>query len=145
LHPPPTSKGEDPAALEAGAEVPGFGQLLAKKVLEQAYADPKRITPEQINGYAKGLSSRDQIHAFAMHTKNLDQISFTPLQLGKIIFKTLIVWGESDPFLKPVATLAGDLKRALPNASLELIADCGHIPQEEHPTKTNAAIVNFLK
>jgi pimeloyl-ACP methyl ester carboxylesterase len=142
---PPTSKGQDASALEAGAEIPGFGQLLAKKVLEQAYADPKRITPGQISGYAKGLSSRDQIHAFAMHSKNLEQISFTPLQLAQIKFKTRIIWGEDDPFLKPAATLGEALRKALPNAELELIKDCGHIPQEERPTETNKAIDDFLK
>jgi pimeloyl-ACP methyl ester carboxylesterase len=140
---PPTSTAGDTAGLLGGAAVPGFGRVLAERVLKRAYANPSRITPAQIDGYAKGLSSPDQIHAFVEHSRNLIQISFSvSLLLAKIKFKTLIIWGKNDKFLEPAR---GDkLKGDLPNASLQSIDDCGHIPQEEQPAETNDAIGNFL-
>jgi pimeloyl-ACP methyl ester carboxylesterase len=132
-------------ALSAAMELPGFAAILAKQVLEQAYADASLITSAQIDGYAKGLSSRDQLQAFFKHSSNLGQISFSPSELSRIKIKTRIIWGEDDKFL-PIKN-GDDLERALlPNASpLQRIKNCGHIPQEERPAETNDLIEKFLK
>jgi pimeloyl-ACP methyl ester carboxylesterase len=140
----PPRAGEDLAALEAKAKEPGVGALLAKCILDRAYAVRTRVTQAQIDGYAEGLSSDDQIHAFVEHSRNLHQISFTQPQLTQIKFKTLIIFGKDDPFLKPAATVGAQLKTDLSNASLKLIDNCGHIPQEECPVETNDTIVKFL-
>lgn len=127
-------------APSAVMELPG--RLVAKMVLEQAYADASRITPAQIDGYAKGLSSPAQKQALTAHAANLAKISFSPAELGKIKTETLVVWGEDDTFL-PIEN-GEALQKGLPNASLERIADCGHIPHEEHAGKTNRLIAAFL-
>jgi pimeloyl-ACP methyl ester carboxylesterase len=36
-------------------------------------------------------------------------------------------------------------KKALPNATLEVIPFCGHIPQEENPEETARIILEFLE
>ena len=136
--------------LAAAVELPDFdahaqkvGRDLVTTILHGAYKDRSRVTPAQIDGYAKGLSKRDQIQAFLRHLANLNEISFSPSQLSGIKIKTLIIWGKDDGFLEPAR--ADKLKGKLPDASLEWIDDCGHIPQEERPEKTNDAIVKFLK
>jgi pimeloyl-ACP methyl ester carboxylesterase len=146
---PPTFPlgGGNMRTLAAATELPGFdapkvGRDLVTNVLHMAYRNRSLIAPGQIDGYAKGLSTRDQIQAFFKHSSNLDEISFSPSQLSGIKIKTLIIWGTDDRFLEPQRGV--NLKGELPNASLEPIDDCGHIPQEERPAKTNDAIVNFL-
>jgi pimeloyl-ACP methyl ester carboxylesterase len=55
---------------------------------------------------------------------------------------SLFVWGDRD-WLVPAA-FEDHVTRALPQAESVLMADCGHVPQFEHPTETNALIHNFL-
>lgn len=120
------------------------GPIIARQVLEQAYADPSRITPAQVGGYAKGLSSPGQKQALVKHSANLAQISFSATELGAIKTETLIIWGEKDNFL-PLRDGA-DLQHALPKAlPLKEVKDCGHIPHEEHAAETNGLIETFLK
>jgi pimeloyl-ACP methyl ester carboxylesterase len=54
----------------------------------------------------------------------------------------LFIWGDRD-WLVP-ASFEEHVMRALPHAESVLLADCGHVPQFEHPTQTNALIHNFL-
>jgi pimeloyl-ACP methyl ester carboxylesterase len=122
------------------------GPLVAE-ILRSAYHKPERITPQQIAGYAKGLSSRAQMQAFVEHSASLGE--FVPEdRLKTIDVETLIIWGEDDTFLDPSHGVA--LEKAINsgktsgNASLETIPDCGHIPQEEKPAETNKLITDFL-
>ena len=142
---PPTSTGASGlAALSASAQAAGFDRFLADQVLRAAYAKPARITSQQINGYADGLSSATQKEAFFKHSASLREISFTPTEFSRISVKTFIVWGKDDKFLEQPPR-GDDLRAALPNAELTLIDDCGHIPHEEMPIPTHDAIVDFLK
>jgi pimeloyl-ACP methyl ester carboxylesterase len=98
---PPTSAGASGlAALSASAQAPSFDRFLAEQVLRVAYAKPARITPQQINGYADGLSSATQKEAFFKHSASLGEISFAPTEFSRISVKTFIVWGKDDKFLE---------------------------------------------
>jgi pimeloyl-ACP methyl ester carboxylesterase len=55
---------------------------------------------------------------------------------------TLVVWGERDRVLP--ASQAHETAARLPNGSLELIPDCGHLPQVEHPDRFAAVLGQFL-
>jgi pimeloyl-ACP methyl ester carboxylesterase len=44
---------------------------------------------------------------------------------------TLLVWGEQDAIV-PVAAAYG-MAALLPNAAVQIIAECGHLPQQEKP------------
>lgn len=112
-------------------------QRLVREILEQAYADPERISPQQIDGYAKGLSSRSQLTALLEHRSKLSQVSVP------ITVDTLIIWGKQDNFIR-LEEHGKKLASILPNALLKTIDDCGHIPQEEQPVETNKFITAFL-
>jgi pimeloyl-ACP methyl ester carboxylesterase len=65
-----------------------------------------------------------------------------PERLHRISAKTLLVWGDHDE-LVPVA--AGELyAAAIPNARLELITDCGHLPLLEQPEQFLSVALPFL-
>jgi pimeloyl-ACP methyl ester carboxylesterase len=144
--PAPPPAGGKLAQLVAAIAVPGVtppdGPALAKAVLEWAYAPASPVTSEQIDGYAKGLSTPDQRLAFRNHLFNLGQIAFSDAELGGIDVETLVIWGKDDRVL-PI-TRGEHLRGVLPKASLKPI-DCGHIPHEERPMETNNFIESFLK
>ncbi|MGB9368123.1 MAG: alpha/beta hydrolase [Xanthobacteraceae bacterium] len=149
--PPRTSPPSGPIAeLATMIKLPGFdpapfSRQLAELVLRRAYKPPPPpvFPTAQIDGYADGLSSVDQMRAFITHSDSLDEISFADSTLKGINTKTLVIWGEDDPFLS--FTLAEPLKDALGDASLKPVKNCGHIPHEEQPKETNKLIEDFLK
>jgi pimeloyl-ACP methyl ester carboxylesterase len=54
----------------------------------------------------------------------------------------LVVWGERDRVLPP--SQAHEAITRLPNGSLELMPNCGHLPQVEHPDRFAAVLGRFL-
>ncbi len=55
---------------------------------------------------------------------------------------TLIIWGRQDPII-PLS--AGQLyHQSIPNSRLEVLENCGHRPEVEHPERFTAAVQGFL-
>ena len=63
-------------------------------------------------------------------------------ELPRLTMPTLVVWGERDRIL-PVSQ-ARAARARLPNGSLEIIPDCGHLPQVEWPDRFVRALDGFL-
>ena len=57
--------------------------------------------------------------------------------------KTLVLWGEED-LLIPVE-IAYKFHNDIPNDTLVIVNNVGHIPMEESPTKSLEAVLSFLK
>ena len=55
---------------------------------------------------------------------------------------TLIVWGREDG-LTPLAD-GERFDREIPNSTLLIIDQCGHLPNIEKPGEFNAAVLKFL-
>lgn len=124
------------------ALAPAIGAVLANAILDQAYADRTAITAAQRAGYARGLSTPEQIHAFTHHAQNLDTPTDPAPDYTQIPTETLILWSQRDPFL-PFAH-GQRLDTELPNSTLRPIANCGHIVHEERPDETLAELLAFL-
>jgi pimeloyl-ACP methyl ester carboxylesterase len=63
-------------------------------------------------------------------------------RLHRIETPTLVIWGRDDS-LVPVA-YAQEFGRRIAGSRVEVIDDCGHIPQLEQPEKTFALVSEFL-
>ena len=63
--------------------------------------------------------------------------------LSAIRAPVLILWGAQDRLLP--ATSADDFRRHIPGATVELIPDCGHIPQLERPAYTRRRVREFVE
>jgi pimeloyl-ACP methyl ester carboxylesterase len=139
--PPPAFLPIDLSGLQAPPKV------LAEKILRRIYKPGSIVNQGVIDGYADGLSSSDQIIALRSSALSLVDLSFSTTTLGKIKTETLIIWGEDDPILPPNKPIgrAEELRKALFKASLEMVKNCGHVPQEEAPMETNKLIAEFLK
>ncbi len=64
-------------------------------------------------------------------------------RLPSLRVPTLVVWGERDRVL-PYAQAREAISR-IPNGSLELIPNCGHLPQVERPDHLTKILERFLK
>ncbi len=67
-----------------------------------------------------------------------DFIKFYPL----ITIPTLILWGEKDKLIP--LSFGNQLQKVIHNATLIIINDCGHVPNEEKPDLTAQHINEFL-
>lgn len=63
-------------------------------------------------------------------------------RLQSLSLPALVVTGEHDRAVKPEESVR--LANELPGAVLEIIPDCGHLPQEERPDAFVAAVRTFL-
>ena len=119
-------------------------KLAAKLTLKACYYDKSKITKEQIETYAKPLSSGDGRYALLQTARHCIPANADELiaKLPTIKLPTLILWGRQD---KVIPLRVGELIHAgLPNSTLEVIEECGHVPQEEKPQETIGIINRFL-
>jgi pimeloyl-ACP methyl ester carboxylesterase len=65
-----------------------------------------------------------------------------PRDLARLSHETLVLWGAGDRIF-PLAT-GRLLARALPNARLEVLPRCGHVPPTERPLAFARRVVAFL-
>ena len=64
-------------------------------------------------------------------------------QLASIRQPTLILWGSKDPIAPPQD--ASFLKSKIPQASLEILENCGHSPMQDLPDRFNQEVEKFLQ
>jgi pimeloyl-ACP methyl ester carboxylesterase len=60
----------------------------------------------------------------------------------RIAMPTLLLWGDADKAVPPVYGAA--FQELLPDATLKIIENCGHLPQLERPDEFVAAVQDFL-
>lgn len=97
-----------------------YDQALAEKMLAQA------PTPEQLD---VSLKNRHTVARLAWEPRLHDP--FLHKWLHRVNVPVKFVWGEDDRIL-PVA-FAHEFKRRMPEAELEIVPRCGHLPQAEKP------------
>ena len=132
-----------PGPMGAPLRLPeSLAHVMAAFFLSRAYAQENQPSLEQINGYAAGLSSPGQLHAFTGHSMSLITIEEPLPSFAGIVNETLIVWGDQETILPP--SDGSRLSNALPSATLHSISNSGHIPHEEQPADTIKAIMEFL-
>ncbi|MBV9119273.1 MAG: alpha/beta hydrolase [Chloroflexi bacterium] len=63
-------------------------------------------------------------------------------RIHRVRAPALVIWGETDRLAAPA--YAAELSRGLIDARTELVADAGHLPQVEHPSKVARLVSSFL-
>ena len=133
----------------AGIEVPGepvvdFVSLSPREQAEHSwhdadkfFVDPSTLPPERI------AAQRANMQTMGVLTSE-HGMSDPALQakLGDIRIPALVLWGDSDGVFTPGYGRA--YAAELGNASFELVAEAGHLPQLEQSVATFAAIDGFL-
>jgi pimeloyl-ACP methyl ester carboxylesterase len=116
-----------------------------RRALELAYARPERVSRTQVEAYAQPLRSRDGRYALARSARQLvtPGAAEAAARLAGITVPTLLIWGERDRVVPP--SLGERLAAVLPDATLVVLPDCGHMPQEEQPRESLEVLRRFLR
>jgi pimeloyl-ACP methyl ester carboxylesterase len=109
--------------------------------LEPAYGDPARITDSTMTRY------HDLMRAPGVRQALLDRMRQTVLtdpvpRLRAIAVPTLLVWGAKDGMIPPAN--ATDYLRVMRDARAVTLPGLGHVPFEEDPVASLAAVRPFL-
>lgn len=102
------------------------------------------ITREMVEGYAAPLASPAAWRAIldagaSVVPPDLDTVTG---RYPEIAVPTLLLWGRQDRVVP--LHVGRRLAAALPQASLEILDRCGHLPHEEHPADTLQRVLAFL-
>lgn len=116
----------------------------AHTVLKDSYYDDRKISKEQIVEYARPIGLDGGRHALLYTGKQAipDNIKEITDKYPLITVPTLILWGLDDDII-PIK-IGRMLHEAIPKSRLEIINNCGHVPQEECPEETACWISEFL-
>ena len=120
-------------------------EIQAGQGLRLAYYDPDKITGQDVAEYANTLYSPAAKHALTKTIEQLvpDNIDEIASRYKTIKMPALIVWCQQDKVVPVVLGLR--LHEEMRSSELALFSQCGHMPQEEKPEDTLAAIQAFLK
>ena len=119
-----------------------FPRDIVEKSVRNVYGDPDRVTPELVDRYYD-LTLREGNRAAL--TKRLEHVGTDDIaaRIPQIKVPTLILWGGRDQLIPPDA--GRRFARDIAGSELVMFDDLGHVPHEEAPERTLAAVLKFLK
>jgi pimeloyl-ACP methyl ester carboxylesterase len=126
---------------EVRARVEGTRQALAAPSFDPTLpglfaGDP----PAEFLSLLEEVGAAVRPHTFKVQLSVMAEADLNDV-LPTIAVPTLLVWGELDA-RSPLA-VAHQFERAIPNASLVVIPECGHVSNLEQPDQVNAAVREF--
>lgn len=113
------------------------------RALAVAYHHDDRVKDETIATYATQLQTEGGRHALLRTVESLANENADAYAARYRTLKTpaLLIWCAHDRIVP--LRFGKRLWQDLPNAKIDVIEECGHIPQEEEPEETIAAIQGF--
>lgn len=144
----PSDRQSLPLAWRAAA-VPALNWLMESVLpraivvhgLMQAYADPARITDALVDRYYELTLREGNRRALGERLRQREWGTDAD-RIHKITQPTLVMWGGKDALI-PVDS-GREFQRRIAGSDLVVFADLGHMPQEEDPARTVAAVKAFL-
>lgn len=136
-----------PVAFQV-AKIPALRPLLTHTLprgmvessVRSVYGDPSKVTPELVDRYYE-LSLREGNRA-ALSDRYTVPVGAESASIKRITQPTLIIWGGQDRLIPPEN--AKLFAQDVPGSRLVMFDDLGHVPQEEDPARTVAALQEFL-
>lgn len=139
--------------------IPGVGEPLVRKyttevsaqvrvqaMIDACYADPARVTPERRAAAVDEVASRDHLtYGSDSMLRSLRGLLRTFLDVGpqrpwrlaeQVTCPTLAIYGRKDQLVD--AKAAHRITKHFPDATVVVLADCGHVAQMEHPDEVAA-------
>jgi pimeloyl-ACP methyl ester carboxylesterase len=117
-------------------------RALVAQSVAAVYGDPTKVTPELVDRYFELTLREGNRRALGLRVQSLvngaDQERIATLKLP-----TLILWGAKDRLIPP--DTAHRFEHDIAGSRLVLFDELGHVPQEEDPARTVAAVKTFLQ
>lgn len=117
-------------------------RAMVESSVRNVYGDPSRVTPELVDRYEALILREGNRKALVRRFAQSSYEGAEP-RIRAIRQPTLIIWGGRD-LLIPVEN-AANFARDIANSRLAVFDDLGHVPHEEDPVRTVAAVLEFLK
>jgi pimeloyl-ACP methyl ester carboxylesterase len=111
-------------------------------LLRSAYLDPAAVTPDVEAGYLVPQRLADWDLALIGIVRDGGGNALAD-RFSTIATPTLVIWGDQDPWIPPSA--GEEIRDALTDARLAIVADSGHLPFEEQPQAFLAALLPYLE
>jgi pimeloyl-ACP methyl ester carboxylesterase len=130
------------------ASTPGLNRLmrstlprsLVESSVRNVFGDPSKVTPELVDRY-RDMTLREGNRRAIVH--RLQQgYTGNPAHIQAIRQPTLILWGGRDRLVPPEH--GERFARDIAGSKHVVFEDLGHVPQEEDPARTVAALRDFL-
>ncbi len=111
------------------------------EILKLAWSEPEKISEEDLTNYQKPLSvDRWDVGLWEFTKANGENDIDT--RISELLMPVLVITGADDKIIPADQSI--QLASELPNSSLLVIPDCGHVPQEECPTDFMNAVEPFI-
>lgn len=110
--------------------------------VKNVYGDPGKVTPALVDRYEAMTLRAGNRHALRLRFMQMDA-GKTAGKIKTISVPTLILWGGLDRLIPPEN--AQNFKRDIKGSKLVMFEKLGHVPQEEDPVDTVAAVKSFLQ
>jgi pimeloyl-ACP methyl ester carboxylesterase len=117
-------------------------RALVAQSVAAVYGDPRRVTPDLVERYFELALRQGNRRALGLRVQSLvngaDQERIATLKQP-----TLILWGALDRLIPPET--ARRFEHDIAGSRLVVFDGLGHVPQEEDPARTVAAVKAFLQ
>jgi pimeloyl-ACP methyl ester carboxylesterase len=120
-------------------------EVQSNAALYFAYKDPSKYSEADVKAYARPMYEEGNRHALVQTAQQIipEHVNILTHEFRRLRMPALLIWCRGDKIV-PLA-VGKRLVRELPNAHLEIIETCGHIPHEEEPGKALELIRPFLQ
>ena len=110
--------------------------------LRSVYGDPSRVSDELIDRHFELTLREGNRHALGLRMQQLE-MGADAARIKTLTLPTLVLWGGRDRLIPP--RNAGRFAADIPGARLKIFDTLGHVPNEEDPAATVAAVTAFLE
>jgi pimeloyl-ACP methyl ester carboxylesterase len=117
-------------------------RFMAKSSVENVYSDKALVTEELVDRYFELTLREGNRQALADRMTGMEDLS-TVSEIKTITQPTLILWGEEDHLIP--LTNAHLFHTNLPNDTLVVLKNSGHVPMEENPDKSLLSVLDFIE
>tara|TARA_Y100000385_G_scaffold248980_1_gene270028 strand:- start:345 stop:1295 length:951 start_codon:yes stop_codon:yes gene_type:complete len=117
-------------------------RFVAKASVENVYKNKTKVNEELVDRYFELTLREGNRQAFVDRFKvKSDTMSHKKIKL--INQRTLILWGEEDELIP--SKMAYLFHNDLPNDTLVILKNVGHVPMEESPSESLEPVIEFLR
>lgn len=117
-------------------------RFMVKASIENVYADKKKVTDPLVDRYFK-MTLRQGNRQALVDRMTMGTDTTAHHLIKNIQQPTLVLWGEQD-LLIPTKS-AYRFHNDLPNDTLVILKNMGHVPMEESPQESLAVLLQFLE
>lgn len=114
---------------------------MVESSVRNVYGDPSRVTPELVDRYYELTLRAGNRAALGERFRQSPHGEFAA-EVSRVRQPTLIIWGGRDRLILPAN--AERFRRDIAGSQVAMFPDLGHVPHEEAPDVTVAAVQRFL-